>query len=259
MDLSDDQVEDLRSLRRICQPLAGEIVIIGAMALQAHVRGSRHTYDIDVAVAVDMEDFASLSVKLRQVGWSRDKRREQRWLSPHRSRFDLLPAGPELRKKGEINWEESELTMNLAGFDHVFLHSKPLRIAPGLMVNVVLAPVLILLKMAAYLDRPHERRRDLDDIAEILERYEVDEDRIYSDEVYDAGELDFDAIRAFLLGRDLRSIALPRDERIVDSFLRRVLRDQEELDSYARDEDAGAQKEFRLQSHLQAFHLGFRM
>ena len=59
--------------------------------------------------------------------------------------------------------------------------------------------------MVSYLDRPHDRERDLNDIANLMEGYIADDDeRRWSGEVN--GDVDYDSVSAFLLGRDMASV-----------------------------------------------------
>lgn len=44
----------------------------------------------------------------------------------------LIPAGTELHKAKQITWPESQFTMSLVGFDHVFSDSEAVELAPNL-------------------------------------------------------------------------------------------------------------------------------
>ena len=60
-ELTDNQIADLRVLQHRCAALGAELVIIGAIAYQIHFPAeSRHTGDIDFAVALDLDEFAEL-------------------------------------------------------------------------------------------------------------------------------------------------------------------------------------------------------
>src|ERR1700722_15865189 len=63
-ELTDNQIADLRVLQHRCAALGAELVIIGAIAYQIHFPAeSRHTGDIDFAVALDLDEFAELPLQ----------------------------------------------------------------------------------------------------------------------------------------------------------------------------------------------------
>jgi len=81
-ELTDNQIADLRVLQHRCAALGAELVIIGAIAYQIHFPAeSRHTGDIDFAVALDLDEFAELERRLLADGWVRFANREHRWRS----------------------------------------------------------------------------------------------------------------------------------------------------------------------------------
>jgi hypothetical protein len=98
------QVEDLRDLRAVCQRHGTEIVIIGAMAYRLFIDDiDRETRDIDLAVAIDLEDLDSFYDLLGGLDWERVPRHEQRWRTARGTFMDLLPAGPARVRAGEWN------------------------------------------------------------------------------------------------------------------------------------------------------------
>ena len=105
--------------------LGVELVVIGAIAYRAFISArQRHTEDIDVALALNLDDF-------------------------------------------------------------------------GASTRVVPPEVL------AYLDDPHRRAKDLEDIHGLLKSYEGESDRTFSDAVFAAGLPDVEFIPAFPLGTDV--------------------------------------------------------
>jgi len=80
-------------------------------------------------------------------------------------------------------------------------------------------PVIVLLKMVAYLDRPAERDRDLTDIAFLIEEYlSVDDDRRWSDEIVEQG-LPFDRVSAYALGCDMGAFLTTPERDVVIRFI----------------------------------------
>ena len=117
-------------------------------------------------------------------------------------------------------WPESRMRMSTVGFEHVFKLAVRISL-DGLDLTVSSLPVLALLKIAAFSDRP-ERKKDLADFRWLLERYEAEnDDRLYSDPVLDA-QIEFDAAPAFLLGLDLGTICTSSDAQLVRTFLEAI-------------------------------------
>src|SRR5437899_2440123 len=107
------QIEDLRDLQKICDARGVEVVVIGAMAYRLFIEdAARETRDVDLALALDLEDMAAFRDLLGGQGWRRDERREQRWRTHRGSWVDLLPAGPRLRAQKKLIWPESGRVMS---------------------------------------------------------------------------------------------------------------------------------------------------
>lgn len=203
MILSPAQVSALRTLVRIWS--TERFVLIGASALACFTDMRwRETHDLDLVLAVTLDRYpAGLEA---QPGWSRHSTIEQRWVAPGGVYFDVIPAGDSQADTPVLRWPGSGFQMNLAGIRLAFELSVPIEAAPGLTIRVAPLDVLALLKMVSYLDRPHDRERDLSDIAHIMDDYVTDADeRRYGDEVLDLG-LSYDEISPFLLGRRLAGI-----------------------------------------------------
>lgn len=160
---------------------------------------------MDVAIAIDLDDFRRLTSVLQEQGWKQQGRREHRWLTPQGARLDLIPARPTLRRAHQLKWPISEMKMSLVGFDHVFVDAVRDAIAPDLSVKIVPLPVVALLKMVAFLDNPQDREKDVEDVAAILVRHEPEDSRRFSDEVVTT-HLTYEAVGAYWIGKDLRSI-----------------------------------------------------
>lgn len=220
--LPPEQVTALARLQAICGRQGATVMIIGAAAYRAWFDDpGRHTEDVDVAVAIDLEEFERLAKTLAEIGWRQELRREHRWITPEGARVDLLPAGDQLRSAGRIEWPRSGMVMELVGFDHVFSRSVPREAAPGIVLRVIPVPVLALLKIAAFVESPYTRAKDVQDIYAILDRYELDGDRRFSLEVYDAG-VDYEHAGAWLLGQDLAALSTPGEARLVAKFVNKV-------------------------------------
>ena len=218
LPLSRDQIDALVSLRRIFGER--QCVLIGAAALAIHVPLRRETKDVDLVVVVSETDLPNI---LEDAGWQRDKRMAQRWHSPGGAAADILPATAELVARGEIRFDGDTKSMSLLGFDLALKHTIQ-KDLPGTEAKIEIAdlPVVVVLKMVAWLDRPAERSKDLGDLALILEKALVDADeRRWDGPVFDSG-LEHEDQSAFFVGLEVAKIAAPQHLEAVERFLARV-------------------------------------
>ena len=155
-----------------------EFVLVGASALHCHRPNARGTEDLDIALAV-VQDELPLGLDGLD-GWHRHPRNEHEWIGPDDVRLDVMPAGPTLTAQGYVDWQSGH-RMNLAGFEHVFSHNRPIELRPGITIAVADLEVIALLKIVAYLDRGAEREHDLQGIAFVLEEYIEDRRRSHID------------------------------------------------------------------------------
>jgi predicted nucleotidyltransferase len=177
----------------------------------------RQTHDLDLSLAASLEEYpARLDL---QHGWSPDPGFEHRWLAPTGVKVDVIPAGPELLRRGEFTWPRSGHRMSLLGFRLAFERAVPVHITADVIVRVAPVPVVVVLKMVAYMDRPGERLRDLEDIGYILEGFVgPDGKERYSDIVFERG-LTYDEVSPFLLGQEISAIVNAPEREAVQRFL----------------------------------------
>ena len=136
-------------------------------------------------------------------------------------KVDVLPAGPSLLAAGEIVWPAGA-RMSLTGMRLALATGNTFQVESGLSIRVAPLPVIAVLKMVSYLDRPAERERDLHDIAYILENHvPPDDDRRFDPAVVDAA-VPFEVASAYLLGHDLGSLLNDVERQAVDAFVARV-------------------------------------
>lgn len=249
------QLEDLTGLHAVAERFAADIAIIGATALLCFVDIGRFTRDIDLVVALDLEDFARFTGELKARGWTRERRQEHRWRGPSGSIIDLIPAGPGLRLAKRILWPESEFEMSLAGFDHVFTRSLLFPFAEGIQYRVAPPPVVVLLKIVAFLNDRHGRLKDLLDVKQLFRSYHAGSDRIFSDEVFTAELEDIEYANAFLLGMDVGAIATNEEGRVLTAFIQDQCITDEEVVELDR-EDMRQGEELRFQLQLRSFRTG---
>lgn len=215
MAIARFSARQLRALHQLTEMWgADRIVLIGASALGCFLEMRwRQTGDLDLAVAVSLEEYLEATLP---PGWTRHASLEQRWSSPQGALVDIIPAGPELLRQGQVIWPRTSHRMTLLGLGLAFEHAERIALSKELALRVAPVPVLVILKIIAYQDRPEERERDLEDLAYILSDFEP-EDR-FSDEVLDL-KLTYEEAGPFLLGRQVAAIAGPAERDKVGRFL----------------------------------------
>lgn len=251
--LTEPQLDDLAHLQATAEGFGAAVVLIGAAALGCFIDIERFTMDVDLVVALDLEDFAILAEELRTGGWRNDMREEHRWYGPRGSIADLLPAGPGLRAAKRLVWPTSGFEISLIGFEHVFTDAPRLTFADGRHYRVASLPVLALLKIIAFMDDPYRRRKDLLDLQTLFRVYEKDGDRIFDDAILAADFEDVEYASAYLLGQDLGSFVTGEEMEILREFLRRELMPDDVLAGLHREDDWAA---VRVQQQLRAFREG---
>lgn len=254
--LSDEQVEDLAVVQAIADQFGADLVIIGAVALLCFLNDlGRFTRDIDLVIALDLDRFPEFSAMLVSRGWTTQRRQEHRWLSRNGSIVDLLPPGPKLRAAKRIVWPESQFSMSLAGFQHIFDRAVSIEFGPEVQFKVAPLPVIALLKVSAYLDDRYRRAKDLEDLKILFHRYEKDSDRIFCDEVFQAELEDIEYASAFLLGMDIGPFATTEDLDNLRTFLDQFASSEEDLPNTM---DLFDRELVRFQREIPAFRKGLR-
>lgn len=253
--LTQTQLADLAQLHQVAETFSADVAIIGAAALLCFGDIGRFTRDIDLVVALDLEDFNAFAGRLRSAGWTQEAHREHRWRGPRGSIVDLLPAGPELRQARRIRWPESGFEMSLVGFEHVFVRALPFSFEEGVQYRVAPPPVIALLKIVAFMDDQNARNKDLLDVAELFRRYGAASDRIFSDEVFAAELEDVEYANAFLLGTDIGSIASNEEFEVIQAFFHAQHMPDEDVAGLDREE-VRQREAFRFQKQLRAFWKG---
>jgi predicted nucleotidyltransferase len=204
LELAPDQRAALTSLRDVWPD--AHIVLIGATALRLQTALQRQTHDMDLVIAVDVAAFPGPLGS--HSDWAQPRADQpQRWTYRKGTKLDLLPVGTAALAKGHLEWPDG-VQMSVQAFDLlsstelvVLLEEQQVFMAP--------VPLVMLLKMVAWLDRPGERARDVEDMVWLFSNYPDDEDdydfaRLVSYGFDDSG-------RAQLLGMDIALIEDGRD------------------------------------------------
>ncbi len=214
------------------------ILLIGAFARDVifeHVHGvltERATGDVDVAVlAKTWQQYAELQTALLGMGFARHPNQAQRLVHCTGLVTDVIPCGDVAAADGHIRWPEDGALMSVVGFDDAFRHAVRVQLRdagalPGLIVNVASPAAVAILKLIAWNDRQQERRRDMADLAFMVQHYldAGNRERLLGGEHADllAREpFDSDLVGAELLGRDMSAMASPRTREDITAILKR--------------------------------------
>jgi predicted nucleotidyltransferase len=216
--------QDIEALRAVSAVLSDEgcpFVIVGARAPWILVADHtwRATRDVDVVVRTPTwQSFERLAERLTALGFARPE--AHRFVSPEGAEVDLLPYGEGVVADDTIVWPDGT-AMSALGMEEAFTASVEREVAPGLSVRVVTVPALVIMKIVAYRERPHERGKDVADVVEVLERYEEDGDRRFELIGITVGDapITFEEAGAYLGGVDAVRLARPKSREVIRTFL----------------------------------------
>ena len=178
-----------------------------------HVFGrppGRRTMDVDLGIAVrDWEHFQLFKTTLvEQGGFNVHARMVQRLIYPSEPSVvvDLIPFGGVEAGDRTIAWPpEEDIVMRVTGFADALASAVPVRLEEKLVIPVVSLPLLLVLKLFAWVERKQEKR-DAPDIYTLLRQYgdAGNEDRLYGEEMglLEAEGYDFGLAGARLIAVD---------------------------------------------------------
>ena len=247
--VTPDQRAALGSLTAIWPDRRVYVVGAAALVLRHRLPPGRTTLDLDLAVDVALGELRTALEAAPD--WSADPRYEHRWSHVGGAIVDLLPIGGTALADGALVWPETGARMNLEGFQLLSAHS--VRV-PDLNVEAASAPLIAILKMVAWLDRPQERKKDLEDLGFLLDHYlDPLDERMFTGEAADLGFFD-ERANTYLLGLDMGRMG--GGGAAVARFIRRVREDTTAQVALAQrwasidDEDA-------LLERIELFERGF--
>jgi predicted nucleotidyltransferase len=201
------------------------LTVIGAtaLALRGHAP-SRRSDDVDLAVAIEPGELASLRTKLRPGGWEQERRMPHHWRHDRlRLRVDVIPAGA---RPGAVSSYDlgPGLTLDVRGLDVALRSSEVVNVSkegdPSRTIDVPTPPlvVLVFLKMVAYVDKPHLREKDASDVGRVMEKYLAPDDvRRWEPPLAGIEDEDFKAAGA--LAEDMAPHLTLEYRKIVDTFM----------------------------------------
>lgn len=142
--------------------------------------------------------------------------------------IDLLAVGPMALERGAVTFSQTGTIMNLTGFDLALQSLVPVDFGATPLAELAQpitrapTPVVVLLKMGAFLDRP-ERERDLEDIAYVLQNYLPSDDIRRFEAPLSVANLTFEHQSAYALGLDLGQVAQSQHRELADRFIATML------------------------------------
>jgi len=220
----------------------------------------RQTHDLDLSVSIALHEY---SAGLEAPGnWTKDPHLPHRWISPYGVRVDILPIDAKALDERRLEWPDGRI-MKLVGSRLVFSESIACVLSDELTLDVAPLPVITLLKMVAYQDRPYERESDLADIGFILtEGIEAGDDDRYSELVVSRG-LDHDHAGPFLIGKRLGEIANEEEKAAAKKFASKAMDEEDVHTTHVRLASVGPPGWRRSPAHmvscLDAFRDGLRL
>ena len=116
---------------------------------------------------------------------------------------------------------DEQRELSTVGFDLALEHAAPVKI-PGTDEDVDVASLasIVVLKMVAWLDRQHDRKKDLQDLGRVFETALGDwDDRRFEPPLAD---LEHEVQAAFFVGRAVSAIARESHRRKIEEFLTKV-------------------------------------
>jgi len=183
----------------ICR-IGGAYALIGANALLLHgVRLPRTTRDLDFIVAVE-DSFQHVRQALLKQGFRHGKI-PHRFYTPEGTQVDVLPITKRAIEAGFIEFPDGE-RLTALGFSEALTHVEEKPVG-NCVVSVAPLPILVALKILTATKR---YGADLQDAIACMRQYEEQGARRFDDVVY-TESLTFETAGAYLLGRDLASMA----------------------------------------------------
>lgn len=198
----------------VCNELGIEYYLIGAQArnyhlLESGIEPSRGTMDIDFAVMLpEMESYDKMKNLLISKGF-REVREPYRLIHDQSDTvIDLLPFG-EIEEEGTVKFTDRITELSVIGMKEVNEYTIAVDLE-GITIKVSPLEGIVILKLISYSEKP-ERKKDLDDISEILTNYfDINDTRFYEEHMDVLDELqdeDFILLAgARLMGRDMKKI-----------------------------------------------------
>ena len=229
----------------------------------------RRTNDADFALHVpDWTSFQALRARLIELDFKQHPKIEHRLLKGS-VLVDLIPYGKGVAPNGKLRWPESDLEMNVIGFEEACAAAGKKVLDDGPDIPIITIPGFVLLKIIAFLDRQArwdaKHKDDAGDIYYWLKNYAsgTADDRRFAVTAKLGGEtLEYETAGAALLGLEVGQLASKEAGELVDKFLNKsgdlYTPFMDAIAGRAIDEDQDKQKRKEALDLLNAFEKGCR-
>lgn len=227
-------IEMLRAVSSIPHELGISCFVIGATARDLilsygyNIKTNRATKDVDIGVAVsDWSNYEQIRQAFLQSGNFIETRIEQRliWIAEDRIVLDIVPFGTIESPKGQVAFPpDGAFVMTTHGFREAEKDTIKVRLDDDLTIKVVSLAGLGLLKLVSWVDRPHERERDAQDLWFVMKNYldAGNEERLFAENSQHLDLLenfDVELTGAKLFGRDVAELLNDETRQILQKAL----------------------------------------
>ncbi len=233
-------------IQQAANKLGVPVFVVGAVAriiLLENIHGlnaGRATTDVDFAFALDhWEQFHAIKTLLLEnprFSVSEQVAHRLYFRAPgleHAYRVDLIPFGGIETNQNTIAWPpDMAIMMNVAGFSDAFAAAVCVEVSPGIETAVASLPGIAILKLFAWAARRQENSKDAIDVVTLLRSYHEagNDHRIYDDAsalaVLEAVEYDPELAGAWLLGKDVATVASESTVTVLEALLHGATKDR---------------------------------
>lgn len=204
----------------VCNDLGISYYLIGAQARNFHllengIFPARGTKDIDFAVMLpEIKSYDRMKDHLVENGFRKISEPYRLIHDLTNTVIDLLPFG-EIEEEGTVKFTERETELSVIGLKEVSEHTVVANLDE---ITIKVSPLegIVILKLISFNEKT-ERKKDLDDISEIIRNYfDINNNRFFQEhlDIVDQIEAD-DFIQlagARLLGRDMKKILIQTEK-----------------------------------------------
>ncbi len=219
-----DYKEVFEIIDRVFTELGIEYYLIGAQARDYHlikngIAPIRLTRDIDFAVMLpEMKIYDDLKIILIHSGFLQMREPYRLIHDGTKTIIDLLPFGV-IEEDGKITLGNAETIISVVGMKEVSEFTLIATI-DDMKIRISSLEGLVILKLISFSEKP-ERRKDLDDISEILKNYfDINQSRFYSEHLDVIDEIESNNFMllagARLMGRDMKVILLLSEKLLIN-------------------------------------------
>ena len=201
-------------IEEICRERNIPVYLIGAHAriiqlLKHDIQPMRGTGDIDFAIMIpDIESYDSFLSALEKVGFRKVKEPYKVIYDKTNTVVDILPFG-QIEEEGTVKFTDRNTELSVVGMLEILDGAIQIK-HEGLVVKLPPLVGIMALKLVSWKENP-DRKKDLDDIYEIINNYfATAQDSFYENHTDLIDELDIDNFMleagSFMVGKEMGQI-----------------------------------------------------